>query len=132
MHKGGGVGIYVKDIISFSVCDELKIMEEKLFESIFIKVIFGGKSIIIICGAIYRTPNLETNGNDIFLLNLKNCLSEILPSCNCVIGGDFNYNLLNHEDKFENRFVDSMYENAFCSMIIKPTITTDMTATVLT
>ena len=104
-------------------------MEEKFFESIFTKAIFGGK--LIICGAIYRTPNPETNANDIFLLNLNNCLSTIPPICICVIGGDFNYNLLNHEDKFVNTFIDSTYENAFCSMINKPTKMTDTTATVL-
>ena len=115
--------------LSFSVCHELTIMEKKFFESIFIKAIFGGKSII--CGAICRSPSPETNANDIFLLNLNNCLSKIPPSCNCVIGGDFNYNLLNHEGKFVNRFIDSMYENAFRSMIIKPTRITDTTAIVL-
>ena len=130
MRKGGGFGIYVEDNMSFSVCYELTTVEEKFVESIFIKAIFGEKSII--CEVIYRTPNLETNANDIFLLSFNTCLSKIPPSCNCVIGvGDFNYNFLNHEDKFVNRFIDSMYENAFCSMINKPIRITDTTTTVL-
>ena len=45
MYQGGGVGIYVKDNISFSVCDELTIMAEKFFESIFTKAIFRRLSI---------------------------------------------------------------------------------------
>ena len=101
MHKGGGVRTYAKGNISFSVCYEFTIMEEKFFKLIFIKAIFGGKSII--CGEISRYPNPEANTNDISLLNLDNCLSKIPPSSNCVIGGDFNYNLLKLEDKFVNR-----------------------------
>ena len=45
MHQGGGVEIYVKDNISFSFCDELTIMEEKFFASIFTKAIFRRFSI---------------------------------------------------------------------------------------
>ena len=111
------------------VGDEITIMKEKFFESIFIKAIFGRKSII--CGAIYRSPNPDTNANDDFLLNLNNSLSKIPPSCNYVTGGNFNYNLLNHEDKLVNRFIESMYENFFFFMINKPIRITEMTATVL-
>ena len=48
-----------------------------------------------------------------------------------MIGGDFNYKLLNHENKFVDRFINSMYENAFCCVINKPTRINDTTATVL-
>ena len=37
-HKGGGVGIYVKDTLNFKLREELTIMDEKNFESLFIEI----------------------------------------------------------------------------------------------
>ena len=36
--KGGGVGLYIKNCHKFNLIDELTIMNEKIFESIFIKI----------------------------------------------------------------------------------------------
>ena len=36
--NGGGVAFFVKNGISFYVCDDLTIMKEKKFESLFIKI----------------------------------------------------------------------------------------------
>ena len=44
---------------------ELTTMDEKLFESILIKLELNAKSII--CGTIYRSPLHETGLNQIFL-----------------------------------------------------------------
>ena len=52
--KGGGVGLYIKDKLVFSLNSDLTIMNEKHFESIFIIIQFKNK--LIICGTIYRSP----------------------------------------------------------------------------
>ena len=36
--RGGGVGLYIKDNLVFSIRDDLTLMREKTFESIFIDV----------------------------------------------------------------------------------------------
>ena len=54
--KGGGEGMYIKKDVVFSVVPELTIMNEQIFESLFIVVHFETKSII--CGTIYRPQKL--------------------------------------------------------------------------
>ena len=36
-HRDGGVGMYVKNSLNFYVCNDLSVMDEKTFESIFHK-----------------------------------------------------------------------------------------------
>ena len=55
--KGGGVGLYIKDSLNFHVCNDLTLMNEQIFESIFINIQFMKKEIT--CGTIYRSP--QTN-----------------------------------------------------------------------
>ena len=53
-HRGGGVGMYVKNSLNFYVCNDQSVMDEKIFESIFINIQFLNKEIT--CGTIYRSP----------------------------------------------------------------------------
>ena len=127
--REGGVGLYIKDNLVFSIRDDLTLMREKIFESIFIDVIFNEKTVTY--GAVNRSPFTETSTNVSFLTNLNGCLSKILPKSICIVGGDFNYNLFNQDDRHVSAFVDATRDNAFCSMINKPTRITDTTAAVL-
>ena len=68
--RGGGVGLY---IIVFSIRDDLPLMREKIFESIFVDVIFNEKTVT--CGAVYRSST-ETSTNVSFLTNLNGCLYQ--------------------------------------------------------
>ena len=45
-HKGGGVGLYIRDSINFEVRDDLTVMDDKVFESLFIEVKCADCSII--------------------------------------------------------------------------------------
>ncbi len=53
--KRGGVGIYVRDTIKFSMKEDISLFEESKFESIFIEAETKDKSTIV--GEIYRIPN---------------------------------------------------------------------------
>ena len=63
--KGGGVAMYVKSWIDFNANDELTVMQEKIFESIFINIRL--KSNNIICGTLYRSPTNDTTEMIVFL-----------------------------------------------------------------
>ena len=62
-HRGGGVDVYIKNIHNFSVVEELTIMNEKLFESIFIKIDI--QNIEVLCGNIYRSPSNNIHSNEV-------------------------------------------------------------------
>ena len=48
--KSGGVGLYIKDSLNFYVCNDLTLMNEQIFETIFINIQFMNKEIT--CGTI--------------------------------------------------------------------------------
>ena len=95
--KGGGVGLYIKDKLVFSLNSDLTIMNEKYFESIFITIQFKNKSII--CEIIYRSPRNDKLSFDIFnnyLLQTLNAINKTKHKC--FIMDDFNIDLLNLTD----------------------------------
>ena len=94
--KGGAVALYVKDTIRFHVLTELTTMHEKLIKSIFIKLELQNESIIY--GTIYWSPSHNTGSNQIFFDNLKETLESIKSNHKCLIFGDLNYNLLQHDN----------------------------------
>ena len=56
--RGGGSGLYVQNNLMFSIISDLTIIEERIYESIFITIHFKYKSIM--CGTIYRSPYKNT------------------------------------------------------------------------
>ena len=66
--------MYVKSWIDFNTNDELTVMQEKIFKSIFINIRL--KSHNISCGTWYRSPTNDTTENDSFLRTLKDCVRK--------------------------------------------------------
>ena len=75
---GGGVGMFVRDSISFSKRSDLEILNGYI-ESIFIeieKTVFGMEMNVVI-GVIYRPPNTDINTfNDQFATVMENIKQE--------------------------------------------------------
>ena len=65
--KEGGVAMYVKKNISYQLCSDLTIMNEKYFESLFI--LLKVECCELVCGTIYRSPNHSSNAFDVFANN---------------------------------------------------------------
>ena len=127
--KGGGVGLYIKNCHKFNLIDELTIMNEKIFESIFIKIQLHNENLF--CGNIYRSPSNDNHLNENFLNNLYNCIHNSNESLNkCFITGDFNYDLSNQDNEHVCNFIEMMLEGHYFPVINKPTRITDSSATV--
>ena len=88
---GGGVAFYVKNSLQFNVINELFVMDEKIFESLFIHVQEGKETIV--CGTIYRSPVDLVKAHLDFRLQLIECLEKLDAKRKCYIFGDFNYDL---------------------------------------
>ena len=119
-HRGGGVGLYIQSSLSYKVRDDLTIMDEKIFESLFVEIKCPSKSIIF--GTIYRSPSSDSAAFDVFANYLKQCLS-ILDRSNklCFIQGDLNFDLCNTEDNNTVSFSDFMFDFSFYPHINMPT-----------
>ena len=128
--KGGGVGLYIKNCYKFNLIEELTIINEKIFESIFIKIQFDNENLF--CGNIYRSPSNDSHLNENFLNNLYNCIHNSNESLNkCFITGDFNYNLSNQNNEHVCNFIETMLEGHYFPVINEPTHITDTGATVV-
>ena len=128
--KGGGVGLYVLKSLNYKMREDLTVMEEGVFESLFIE--FKGKNRSFLYGTIYRPPKgLDKKPNvNFFMSYLKKCLEIVNKSKKpCIIQGDQNFNLIDTDNDDVNNFVDIMFDNLFFSHINKPTRITRTTAT---
>ena len=127
-HSGGGVGFYINDALNYKIRDDLTIMDDKMFESLFIEIKCAEKTIIY--GTIYRSPKTDSDSINVFLNYLKSCLA-ILNKSNklCFIQGDLNFDLISSDDSDTINFSDIMFDHSFYPHINKPTRITKSTAT---
>ena len=102
--KGGGVAFHITNNLQFAVIDKLSIMKENVFESIFLKIELEHGTIK--CGTIYRSPTTDSTSNQQFISNLSSVLSHLKPNTKCFIHGDFNYDLLQAENRYTSKFIE--------------------------
>ena len=134
--QGGGVGIYLKNGISFKHLPALSIFIEKLFESIFIEItLSNGKKIII--GSIYRSNTQYSNLTQLEQFNqfneiLLNVLSSIEITQPTYILGDTNLDAIKYNTNNQvTSYIDSLFLSGFLQTITKPTRCTSHSATLI-
>ena len=127
----GGVALYVqKNIKNVTIRDDLTVMDEKIFESLFIDITIDQKPLTV--GTIYRSPIELVANHNAFLHHLKNTLNIIdRKNIPCFIMGDMNYDLLDLDSPAEDLFKDEMFSYSFYPLINHPTRVTDSSATII-
>ena len=127
-NKGGGVGLYLKNSLDYKVRDDLTIMADKIFESLFVEVKCTNKTVIY--GTIYRSPKAGNDTMTVFLNYLRKVVRILEKSERpCFIQGDFNLDLVDVDDNHTNLFTDLMFHHSFYPHINKPTRLTNTSAT---
>ena len=126
--RGGGVGFYIKNDVVYSRRTDLEIMNEKVFEAIFVDIMFKNKTIT--CGNIYHSPSKDANAQSLFQSILENTLHKISKR-ECLLFGDFNINLLDCDEPNVGNFIEVMLENGYRSLINRPTRITQTNGTLL-
>src|SRR6218665_2944304 len=125
----GGVGLLIKDDISFKRCISLESrLNHQSYEGIFIKILFSRETLTL--GTIYRPlgQNLTDFNND-----FENLLSQISGKNRKVaLVGDFNVNLLKTEvHKASEDFYNCVISHHFLPAITKPTRITSHSLTLI-
>lgn len=126
INKGGGVAFFIRKSLQFKVIEELSIFQEKMFESIFVKVSLNDNSNIII-GNIYRSPS-QPNGFtpseqlDGFLEIFSNILENLNELyCKVYLLGDFNIDLLQfNKHPKTSEFIDKLFSNGYLQIVNHP------------
>ena len=127
--SGGGVCIYVKNQLKFSLRNDLSIFDEYNFESIFIELeCEKGKNIII--GEMYRNPSSDFNN---FKTNYEKIIDQVSSEKkDIIIGTDQNLNYLKiNQHSQTSEFLDINLSNGILPVITKPTRITHDKATLI-
>ena len=93
----------------------------------------GWKLEEILATLIYRSPMTDSASNQQFTTNLGFVLNHLKPNTKCFIYGDFNYVLPPAENRYRytSKFIKTMFDHCFYSLINKPTRITSSRPTVL-
>ena len=134
--RGGGVGIYVKENLSFKVLKNYSIFYERIFESLFVEITFeNGKKIIV--GSVYcppKAPGLTfTQQFAQFSEVLTNLLAVLSGNSEQVfIYGDFNLNVLEIENNnFISEYVETVFSFGFLQLVTRPTRISENSASII-
>ena len=120
----GGLMIYLSDLFSCNV-KHVYNDNSSLWEGLFIEVQGGTLESKLIIGNIYRPPRHSNNN-----ATIENFLTEITPvisniaknSCNIVVSGDFNIDLLQINDRVKyQKYFDVFLTNSLFPLITLPT-----------
>ncbi|CAH3188463.1 unnamed protein product, partial [Porites lobata] len=99
---GGGVGLYISNVLEFKLREDLSLHNVDTVESLFIELIRPREKNIIVENKI------------------------------CFLMGDFNINLINYQNHhLTGQFLDGMYSNMFFPLITRPSRITPHTATLI-
>ena len=125
--KCGGVGIFIKNGISFRVREDLSTFIKHEFESIFIEVSSKNRHLVI--GEIYRVPGTDCitaiqRYNDI-ITRVQNEDKWV------VIGTDQNINLLDVNFQYSRLLLDCFYSAGMLPTVTRPTRVTHSSATLI-
>ena len=124
--QGGGVGIYVKNCLSYTVNNELSVFHDRIFESIFIDVCINSKYFCI--GSVYRTatqhPQLSDKDKFALFCELFSSIAESLNSSkrSAFIFGDMNLDCLKYGScNLVTEFIDLLFSDGMLQLLTKPT-----------
>jgi hypothetical protein len=124
--RGGGVGIYIRNGLSFKERKDLENYSQKTFENLSLEILYPNHSIII--SNIYRSPNPPSNMTssehfDSFLETLDSHLAKISElNKPAYIFTDSNINLLQlGNSTICNDYLDTLITNGFIQIINKAT-----------
>ena len=126
--RGGGVSIYLKESIDFSVIETINI-SENFIEAIAVTFQSeqSGQKVNVL--GIYRPPNGDA---ELFTASMSDILHGHNLSANeTIIAGDFNICLLNEYSTVTRNFTNMMNGYFFRPVITRPTRFKENTATVI-
>ena len=134
MRGRGGVALYIKENLQYTVRQDLSVFTPNVYESLFVEIgntLIGKKPTIV---AILYRPNTPPLADfDIFVQNLYTALNTINEEHKSIlILGDFNIDLLKFERHGKtNLFIEHIYSLGLSTLITKPTRITEFSATII-
>ena len=129
--RGGGIAIFVKDDLRFSIRNDLNVPDHllNLFDIVFIEVVVNSQVVII--AILYRSPSFNS------IPQMQEFIEQTVGIINrerkqFILLGDFNINLLSYNKSRETTlFLDSLISLNLIPKITLPTRITQNSATII-
>jgi len=135
--QGGGVGIFIKSNIKFTILHAQSIFIDRIFESLFVQLELSNFRKIIV-GTVYRpgTAHPSLSGADAFenfLEVLTNVFDELTSLKHSIyLTGDTNLDVLQHSSSSQiSDYINVLTSYGMLQVITKPTRCTDHSATII-
>ena len=119
--KGGGVGFYVKDHLSFTLRNDIMKMDDSI-ETIWIEVRGKNKNSAFLIGAFYQ-PSSDEKEKQCWLEKFDHLIAEVYVKWNgmIIIAGDFNINLNKDSGESTQLYKQILHSFSLKQHINKPT-----------
>jgi hypothetical protein len=124
--RGWGVGFYVRTGLNYKIIEELSPFENKILESLTIKLEYPGKRAVLLTSA-YRSNGVipgvtETNQLERFFTKFDELLHDISRiNADSIVFMDSNINLLNLNEGCSAYFLDLFLSRGFLQCVMKAT-----------
>ena len=121
--NGGGIGFFVKEGCEFEVLGEASFFDERVHESLFIRIL-GKDNRSIVVGNVYRpntAPYANVSKSTMYLSQSIDYIQRKYKNDSIIIVGDFNINLLGCENNDTLDFVSELSGKGFTEVITVPT-----------
>ena len=119
--KGGGVSLYVRSSLEYTVLSEMSIITEYLkcvFIDVNTRTMTQHKKIIV--GIVYRPPSTNITTFTEHVMNIIDYLK--VENKQCYILGDFNINLTNYGSHTKTQdYIYAIFQHSFIPLLNKPT-----------
>jgi exonuclease III len=124
--RGGGVGFYVKDYLNAHILDELSLFENKILESLTIKITYPDNKSVIVT-SVYRSngslPNVTPSQQMNSFLDMFSELLTLIQNVkiDAYVCMDSNIDLLKLSQQTPTNFLNLILEKGFLPSIAKAT-----------
>ena len=115
---GGGVSVYCGGDLDSRILSRFTVLSSSV-EACVVKVPFESREVVIV--AVYRPPSGSVEEFINYVLSV--CSDPSIGSCEFILTGDFNIDLINYDNQTDNyrNFVYSLYSLNFFPLISIPT-----------
>jgi hypothetical protein len=124
--RGGGVGFYVKDHLNVQILEELSFFENKIIESMSVKVSYPDKKSVIISSVYRSNGTLQNVTPSQQIERFKEKFSDLLSllrnsKLDAYVCMDSNIDLLKLNQPNARNFLNLIFEKSFLPAITKAT-----------
>ncbi len=134
--RGGGVGFYIKNCISYEIVENCSPFENKILESITLLLTFSNKSKILVT-SVYRSngvlPNVTTNDQLLrFTVSFNDLMAKLSTKSHVsFMFTDSNINLINPNQLVYGNYLNTIFSHGYLQLCKKATRMIDGSATLI-